>query len=201
MTSNYRFNVFNNDLNPGVRLQNFSVSGYSGIHYVSNAGNVMGHTGYSNPSAVNRPNTYYSGSVASVPYVLTTGDQERVRITETGNVGVGTNAPTTKLEVNGYTKLGSNAPAVKMIKLTGTTASTQGGIITIPHTLNINKILSVDVMLSLNLTTLLPPGYNYSAGNEYTYAVNASTINIYNVAANSGNILSKPVRVLITYEE
>lgn len=201
MTTNYRFSVFNNEINPGVRIQNFSANGYSGIHYLNNGGTSMGHSGYSNPGAANRPNTYYSGSIANIPYVLTTGDQDRVRITETGNVGIGTSTPATKLEVNGFTKLGSNAPAVKMIKLTGTTASTQGGIITIPHSLNISKILSVDVMLSLNLTTLLPPGYNYSAGNEYTYAVNATTINIYNVAANSGNILSKPVRILITYEE
>ncbi|HRD06360.1 MAG TPA: hypothetical protein PK037_02305, partial [Saprospiraceae bacterium] len=37
-----------------------------------------------------------------------------------GNIGLGTMAPTTKLEVNGYTKLGSDAPAIKIKKLTGT---------------------------------------------------------------------------------
>lgn len=45
-------------------------------------------------------------------------------------VGIGTSTPAATLEVNGYTKLGSDAPAapaIKMIKLTGTTAATQGG--------------------------------------------------------------------------
>ncbi|MBL0013001.1 MAG: hypothetical protein IPP30_04355 [Flavobacterium sp.] len=41
-----------------------------------------------------------------------------MRIKGTGEVGIGTAAPTAELEVNGFTKLGTTAPAVKMIKLT-----------------------------------------------------------------------------------
>jgi hypothetical protein len=200
-TTSYRMNIFNNDLYSGVRIQNTLATGYSGIHFYSSNGSNMGHTGYGNASATLHPNTFYTGSIASIPYILTTGDIERVRVTETGNVGVGTSAPTTKFEVNGYTKLGSNAPAVKMLKVTGTTAAAQGGIVGITHGLNPAKILSVDVLLTLNVSSMLPPNYTYTAGNEYEYAVGASTINIYNVTGNSGNILSKPVRVLITYEE
>jgi hypothetical protein len=125
---------------------------------------------------------------------------ENVRIKGNGNVGIGTTAPTTKLEVNGFTKLGSNAPGVKMIKLTGTSPATQGGSILINHGLVINKILSVQVFVEKSATVLVPPS-NDSVGDEYSFQVTSTAISITNKSANSINLISKPVRILVTYEE
>ena len=41
------------------------------------------------------------------------------------NVGIGSGTPAAKLEVNGYTKLGSDAPAIRVKKLTGTTPASR----------------------------------------------------------------------------
>ena len=121
--------------------------------------------------------------------------------TTTGNVGMGTTTPTAKLEVNGFTKLGTDAPSIKVKKLTGTTAATDGGNVNIPHGLIFSKILSVSVLVESQTTTYTPPSYTTTSGYEYNYDVYNSTVWIFNIAGNSGNILSKPFKVLITYEE
>jgi hypothetical protein len=64
-----------------------------------------------------------------------------------GKVGIGTTIPATTLEVNGYTKLGSDAPSIKVKKFTGTTAATESGFVIIAHGLDNSKILSVSVMV------------------------------------------------------
>lgn len=45
------------------------------------------------------------------------------------------------------------------------------------------------------------PSSTYVSGVEYNFDVYANTIWIYNIPGNSGNILSKSFKVLITYEE
>ena len=117
------------------------------------------------------------------------------------NVGIGVTAPQAELEVNGFTMLGSNAPKIKMLKLTGTTAATQGGFISIPHGLVGTKIIGVDVHVEYAPANFVPDGYAQSTGNQFTYNYNTTNITILNSPANSANILSKPVRILITYEE
>ena len=121
--------------------------------------------------------------------------------TITGNTGIGTTNPTSTLEVNGFTKMGNDAPAIKVKKLTGTTASTQGGDVNIAHGLTFSKILSVSVLVESETTTYTPPSYTIISGYEYNYDVYNSTVWIFNIAGNSGNILSKPFKVMITYEE
>uniref|UniRef100_UPI00286AFD41 hypothetical protein n=1 Tax=Flavobacterium sp. TaxID=239 RepID=UPI00286AFD41 len=125
---------------------------------------------------------------------------EVMRLTASGNVGIGTTAPTSELEVNGFTKLGSSAPAVKMLKLTGTTAGAQGGQVSVNHGLTSSKILSVAVLVDFSPGNSIPPSYGGSAGYEYDYYVTTTNISIWNKAGNSGNILSKSFRILVTYE-
>jgi hypothetical protein len=160
-----------------------------------------GQFGYGNGSAATYSNRVFAGSVTAIPFVLTTGDVERVRIDATGNVGVGTTNPTADLEVNGFTKLGSNAPAVKMVKLTSTTNSFQGGSTSIPHGLSITKILSVSVLVEKTATNLIPAGNTNLAGDEFHFQVTTTQIAVVLKPTNSANLLSKPIRVLITYEE
>ena len=119
------------------------------------------------------------------------------------NVGIGTTAPTANLEVNGFTKLGgSAAPAIKMAKLTGTTAGNAGGSVSISlGTIPISKILAIDVMVEWATGQYVPPRYN---GNgtllDFTWY---STTNSVVVVLDAGatNILSKPVKILVTYEQ
>ena len=96
--------------------------------------------------------------------------------------------------------LGSNAPKVKMLKLTGTTAATQGASVSIAHGLVSTKILSVVVLVEYAAGNFIPASYSNGAGYEFNFNYNTN-INVINLAGNSANILGKPFKVLITYEE
>lgn len=121
--------------------------------------------------------------------------------TDAVNVGIGTTTPDAQLEVNGYTKLGTTAPKIKMLKLTGTTASTDGGQVAVAHGLSPSKILSVNVQVEAPLGNFVLPGYSLAVGYDYLVSFNGYGIVVYNTLGNSSNILSKPFKVLVIYEE
>jgi hypothetical protein len=121
--------------------------------------------------------------------------------TGTGNIGVGTTTASTKLEVNGFTKMGTDAPAIKVKKLTGTTAATEGESVVIPLGLVPSKILSVSVLVEPYTDSYAAPSSSNIQGVQYNIFVDNNTIRIINILGNSRNILSKPFKVLITYEE
>lgn len=103
---------------------------------------------------------------------------------------------------NGFTKLGYDAPAIKIKKLTGTTSSTQGGSVSISHNLDDSKILSINVMVDyLNSASYIPASYNGNPGFEYDWFSDNGVIVVMNKVGNSSGILSKPIKILITYEE
>ncbi len=72
-------------------------------------------------------------------------------------------------DLNGYTKLGSDAPAIKMKKFTLSSASTQGGDVFVVHGLNRSKILGVQALLSYDANGEVPPRFNDSPGYEYKF--------------------------------
>jgi hypothetical protein len=121
--------------------------------------------------------------------------------TTNGNIGVGTTTPSTKMEVNGFTKLGTDAPAIKVKKLTGTTALMDGESVNIPLGITYSKIISISMLVESQPNNYTPPSFTYTAGFEYNYDVFNNNLWVFNIVGNSAYILSKPFRVLITYEE
>lgn len=125
--------------------------------------------------------------------------------TTSGNVGVGTTTPDAKLEINGFTKLGTDAPAIKVLKFTNTTAASQGSQILISHGLNSSKILSVTALVEYTPGHFVPAAYNLNVGlnGGFEFNISISSLDIYirNSPANSFNIISKPIKIIITYEE
>lgn len=125
-------------------------------------------------------------------------------ITESGNVGIGTNTPTAKLHINGFTKLGSNAPAIKTVEFTETTSSSNAGYSAgVAHNLDATKIIAVSVIVFTD-GLYIPPAYDDNLQLKYNYYYNASTITIKNQAsscASGTHICNKTAKILITYKE
>jgi hypothetical protein len=146
---------------------------------------------------------YSSASTSDIAfgYGTSAAFTENVRMKGNGKVGILTNNPQAELEVNGYTKLGTNAPAMKVLKLTGTSAIAQGGSVNIPHGLVAAKILSVSVTLEYVINGFIPSSYTLNPGYEFYFYYGGTNITVVNMAANSANILSKPIKILITYEQ
>ncbi len=119
-------------------------------------------------------------------------------------IGIGTSNPTTKFEVNGFSKLGSDAPAIKIKKLTTTTGSNDaaGNLTTISTGVTATKIIGIQVLVEYGPGQYVPSSYVKNGGYEYNFATNnLNEIEIWNILGNSYNIYSKPIKIIITYEE
>ena len=104
------------------------------------------------------------------------------------------------LVADGYSKLGTNAPAIKMKKLTGVISNSTGVQIPISHGLTQSKILSVEIFILANTGNDIPPHSTYS-GFVYDYFVSSNNIVIQPISGNDSSILNANFRVLITYEQ
>ncbi|KKK77212.1 hypothetical protein LCGC14_2855870, partial [marine sediment metagenome] len=120
----------------------------------------------------------------------------------TNMVGIGTVSPTSKLNVigntniTGYTNLGSDAPAIKLKKITGTTDNDSAT--SVIHDLTSSKILNVDIMVNVGASYFLQNYRTTSDPNHFTFYVTSTNIEIIDVQANVQNVGYK---ILITYEE
>ena len=103
--------------------------------------------------------------------------------------------------IRGYTKLGGDAPSIKMKKLTGTTASTEGGNASVSHGLTFDKIISVTILINVGGGNYISEEYSKDPGYVANKVISSTAVLIYNKSGNSANILSKPFTALITYEE
>jgi hypothetical protein len=118
---------------------------------------------------------------------------ERMRITEAGDVGIRTNIPGAELEVNGYTKLGSDAPAIKQKVLTGNFPNA-GTNTFIPHGLNADKILSISILIKFAGLHYPPEGLSSH------YRSTSTAIGVFSTGTSTLPDGS-PMRILITYQE
>ena len=117
------------------------------------------------------------------------------------NVGIGSTSPAATLEVNGFTKLGSDAPSIRVKKLVGVTAITQGGRTTILHGLDGSKILSVSVMVNWGGTEWIGPNHILTSGDQFDWILTSGAVIVDLATGNSADIVSKPIKILITYEQ
>lgn len=145
-----------------------------------------------------------SGTLANAR--LATNVDVNGNLTTGGGLHVGSSgAPTTdNLEVDGYTKLGISAPAVRMSKLTGTTSGSASGTVGINHGLTVTKILSVSVLVEYTTGNFVHDGFIFNAGYNFNWYLTATQIvvaNVDNTEGSSINIRAKNIVVLITYEE
>jgi len=124
-----------------------------------------------------------------------------MRVKGIGRVGINASDPQAQLQVNGYTMLGNSSPKIQLKKLTGTTNSVQGGQSIVAHGLDASKIISITVLVEWSTNSFLHEGYKWSSGYEFNFYTDATAIYISTISGNSSNILSKPFKVLITYEE
>jgi hypothetical protein len=154
------------------------------------------------------PSTNVVNLSGITPWRTQTSTPTTVTLTAaSASVGIGTlaNPPTAKLHVDGYTKLGDSAPAIKMAKLTGTTASALSGVTVISlGGINPTKILSISVMVDGNIAGTgewIHPGYIASAGYEFNWRLIGTNIQVTNSATNSGSLFSKNIQILVTYEQ
>lgn len=152
------------------------------------------------PYSLSGPNG--SGTANFVPVFLgpkTVGNSDIFDIG--GKVGIGNFAPTTGLDVAGATRLGTGAPAIKMVKLTGITSAIQGGSVTIATGVAPDKILSVTVLVEYAINSYIEPSYTNNPGYQFNWYTSGGNLTVWNTSANSVSILSKNFKALVTYEE
>ncbi len=99
------------------------------------------------------------------------------------------------LVVNGFAKLGSSSPKIKMLKFSGTTAVASST--NIAHGLTASKIISVNATINSG-AFYYAPGSTYSAGFQYDLVWNATNIQLDNVGT---SLQGDPYTVTVIYEE
>jgi hypothetical protein len=136
-----------------------------------------------------------------VVFQTNTSSTPELVLNTNGNFGLGVNNATAKLEVNGFTKLGTDAPAVKFKRINTTSPSTEGGSINLDHLINPAKILAIKVLLEYNTSQYIPPSYDGNPSYWFDWYCSGDKIYIKTKAGSSSSILSKPIKIIITYEE
>jgi hypothetical protein len=106
---------------------------------------------------------------------------------------------TAKQVFNDYVQLGANATARQERELTGTTASTQGGSVNVPHGVTRGKIVKINAVVDTGSLTV--PMNCAEAGYAFSCRADASNIIVTNLASNSANVLSKAITITVTIKE
>jgi hypothetical protein len=183
---------------------NTSIGSFAGNSY--NDGHENTFLGaYADASAAGFTNATAVGAraVAGASNTLVLGSVNGVNgATSNVNVGIGTTTPAAELENAGFTKLGSNAPAIKMKKLTGACPGAEGGSTSVAHGVTSSKIIGCQVLIDYTGTgVFVPNSYNRNAEYEFDFYITTTDVVVYLSATNSGNLVSDNFVVLLTYEQ
>ncbi|AWV98754.1 hypothetical protein [Arcticibacterium luteifluviistationis] len=117
-----------------------------------------------------------------------------------GRVGINTTSPETTLDVNGFTKSGSESTAykTKLVNVQETSNCTNNATESIALGVSEHRIISVDVLVNAGAGGWYGPGDRYD-DHEYSYKVNGSNLE-FNFAAVSGcQFIIRQYRILVTY--
>ena len=136
-------------------------------------------------------------------------DDQKGKIQFYTNSGADADAPTLALTIAssgnaaiaGFATLGSDAPAIKMKEYTSTTGATEGSEITIAHGLTTSKIIGIQALIDDGANILVPPSFTANAGWQYDVWINSTNIHLKLHDTNSEDVLSKSVKIILTYEE
>lgn len=106
-----------------------------------------------------------------------------ISIEETGNTTIGTNDPNSITTIEGFSRLGgAAAPEIKMIVLTGTTgtigASPVNSIVSIPHGLNYEKIISCNILVKDSANSWIGPNDRYFEDKMFSFTIDDTDVNI-----------------------
>ncbi len=91
-----------------INIRNNAANAASAVEWLDNNGTVQGAIGYGNSGLLNAfgGNTYLASPNAPMVFITGGANNERMRITTTGSVGIGTNSPANELDVNGAVAIG-----------------------------------------------------------------------------------------------
>jgi hypothetical protein len=165
-------------------------------HNVNTSGIWMSNS----TNSLNGADGAFYGMITDTQAGIYIGNAWRFVVNSNGNV-VNTGFTQLGNTVPAGAAAGATAPTIKVLKLIGTTASTQGTSVSVNHGIPGNKILDYQVIVNQAGTNGVPPNYTVLAGFLYNIGSDSGAIYVANAAGNSANILSKPFRVYITYEE
>jgi hypothetical protein len=195
-TAKLHINHLAGPTSPTIHLQSTGSSS-SFIRATSTAAGSEWENHFMNSTSAGANLVYWQNSVNSKTPLILTGEGDAIvdRALTVGNGGTG------NLISTNFTKLGgSSAPAIKMKSFTNTTSNAEGGDVFFAHGLDATKIISYTVLVDVS-GLWVKEGHLQFAGRQFDSEVNNVNIRVYNHATNSENILSKTIKVLITYTE
>jgi len=101
-------------------LDNIVVVDANGVMKIRNATSLSGTLGWSlTGNSSTNPSTNFLGTTDAVDLVVRTNNTERLRVTSSGKVGIGTASPTTQLDVAGTANVSGNTSIGGSATITG----------------------------------------------------------------------------------
>jgi hypothetical protein len=89
--------------------------------------------------------------------------------------------------------------AIKKILFNGTTASTEGASLVIPHGLIFSKIQAINALLEHSPGLMVTSGTEMTVGYMFNLSLSSTSIFVGNVPSKSFKILSKPIKIIVDY--
>lgn len=172
----------------GIRIQddtNLTTAAHPEIVFSDSANTILGAFGYSSGGN----SDIYIENRQNADVVIETNDSERVRITGSGNVGIGTTSPTQKLSVAGIiesTTGGIKLPdgtVIDAVDDLGGNSGINNTIVTdFPDAILCNNSASTGNWILFNT------GYTTATSNKLAYYVGGSTTMYVRIDTTTGNI-------------
>lgn len=197
-TSNLPMKVFSGTSQQVLNLRNNNLYG-TGL-------NLSNNEGYSRGGLIGTDNNLtLSHPGGSILLMNNYTPEQFVKLHSNGNFAVGNlEIPTAGLHVKEYSRLGEDAPAIKVKKFTGTTPPNQGFCTTVPlGSISHDKVLDYNVLVNYGtgLTAYVPEEYSLNPNYRFSTYMSSSGIYVCLQSGNSSNLVSKSFKVLVTYEE